>query len=291
MLSVLPFAGLFALAMTPVAARNGHDYLYLSSESTVFVFDAKKTAGGPVAQIPNLADEPGLYVDPSGNLYVPQAAKYVTGYVNVYPPGKTTASEQLSINYNYSPAFNPCGDGAGNVYVLGGSQPESVALFAFGPGQADPTFRFPFPLGVQCTTDAAGDLFVWSVVTGGPTVLWNIFEFPHPVTKNGDSMLVQSGHSQFFGGLYMGFDASNRLVTAMQGTFSIYAAPYTGAPVAQFPAPAIGPFAFDERGRTLWVAAGAEAIELHYPSGKQTGRTASINGTIKGIAIGPAVQP
>ena len=275
-------------------SHAAHPRLYASFAEYLYGFDQRNIYKGPVFMITGLHSGSGLYIDPSGNLYVPQSQS--PGVVNVYPPGKTTPSEQLAPN-DGTP-FNPCGDVFGNVYVP--ATPDGgydVGIFKFAPGSTNPVSEILVSDAQACATDAAGDLFVSSIVTGGPVELWNVFEFPYPPSQHG--ITVQSGYSNAFTNLEIGFDADNRLVVGLQlgGTvsFSIYGAPYTGNPVRQFSEPlgGVGPFAFAASGRSLWVVDGSfptDTIELDYRTGRRL-YSLGFSAPIQGIALGPALLP
>lgn len=145
----VPLAGTPALAtrsgwLSPAAKHGGQLYVADQGNQRVAIFSQK--SGAPTGQITDgIAGPDGLYIDPSGTLYV---CNFGAGTVTEYPKGQTTHSKTLT--GTIGPKYVVAGRD-GTVYVSDFGDGSNSNLYEYANGSTTPTTTIPFatfPAGV-----------------------------------------------------------------------------------------------------------------------------------------------
>src|SRR5579863_403049 len=130
--------------LSPMAKRGAQLYVADQPNARVAIFSQK--SGAPTGQITDgIAGPDGLYVDPSGTLYV---CNFGAGTVTEYPKGVTTHSKTLT--GTIGPKYVVAGRD-GTVYVSDFGDGSKSNLYEYANGSTTPTTTIPFatfPAGV-----------------------------------------------------------------------------------------------------------------------------------------------
>jgi hypothetical protein len=149
----LPLAGSAPLSarsgwLSPLATHGGQLYVADQPNQRVAIFS--QSSGAPTGQITDAIAAPdGLYVDPSGTLYV---CNFGAGTVTEYPKGQTTHSKTLT--GTIGPKYVVAGRD-GTVYVSDFGDGSHSNLYEYANGSTTPTTTIPFetfPAGVALDT-------------------------------------------------------------------------------------------------------------------------------------------
>ncbi len=149
----LPLAGSAPLSarpgwLSPLATHGGQLYVADQPNQRVAIFS--QSSGAPTGQITDaIAGPDGLYVDPSGTLYV---CNFGAGTVTEYPKGQTTHSKTLT--GTIGPKYVVAGRD-GTVYVSDFGDGSHSNLYEYANGSTTPTTTIPFatfPAGVALDT-------------------------------------------------------------------------------------------------------------------------------------------
>ncbi len=134
--------------LSPQATSGGRLYVADQPNQRVAIFS--QSNGAPVGQITDaIAGPDGLYVDPSGTLYV---CNFGAGTVTEYPKGQTTHSKTLT--GTIGPKYVVAGRD-GTVYVSDFGNGSHSNLYEYANGSTTPTTTIPFatyPAGVALNT-------------------------------------------------------------------------------------------------------------------------------------------
>lgn len=130
--------------LSPQAKRGGQLYVADQPNQRVAIFS--QSTGAQTGQITDaIAGPDGLYVDPSGTLYV---CNFGAGTVTEYPKGQTTHSKTLT--GTIGPKYVVAGRD-GTVYVSDFGNGSHSNLYEYADGSTTPTTTIPFatfPAGV-----------------------------------------------------------------------------------------------------------------------------------------------
>jgi hypothetical protein len=130
-------------------AKHGSQ-LYVADQANQRVAIFSQNTGEPTGQITDaIAGPDGLYVDPSGTLYV---CNFGAGTVTEYPRGQTTHSKTLT--GTIGPKYVVKGRD-GTVYVSDFGDGSNSHLYEYAHGSTSPTTTIPFstfPAGVALDT-------------------------------------------------------------------------------------------------------------------------------------------
>ena len=149
----VPLAGSAPLSarsgwLSPLAKHGGQLYVADQPHQRVAIFS--QSSGEPTGQITDAIGGPdGLYVDPSGTLYV---CNFGAGTVTEYPKGQTTHSKTLT--GTIGPKYVVAGRD-GTVYVSDFGDGSNSNLYEYADGSTTPTTTIPFttfPAGVALDT-------------------------------------------------------------------------------------------------------------------------------------------
>lgn len=257
-------------------AKTTTPLLYMSDESTVYVYDQAKGAK-PISKITGFGDAFGLAVAPSGDLYVADLSGQV---IQVFHQGATTPYETLT------GATDPAGvalDTQGNVYA---NNWEGNEVYVFAAGSTTVTSTLVDTACVGCESnfmavDAAGDVVI--DYPGG-----QLDEFPAGASSTPIELQSSTGNCEG-----LAFDGQQNLVISNESVgFNIYAPPYTGKPAktvkGKFEMQAL---AFTSDDSALWIAVTNHkyGLELSYPALKTNEKTSGkdLNTDIRGVATYP----
>ncbi|HEX3368525.1 MAG TPA: hypothetical protein VHS56_03035 [Candidatus Cybelea sp.] len=130
--------------LSPQVKNGGQLYVADQPNQRVAIFSQK--TGEPTGQITDaIAGPDGLYIDPSGTLYV---CNFGAGTVTEYPKGQTTHSKTLT--GTIGPKYVVAGHD-GTVYVSDFGDGSHSNLYEYANGSTTPTTTIPFatyPAGV-----------------------------------------------------------------------------------------------------------------------------------------------
>jgi|HubBroStandDraft_4_1064222.scaffolds.fasta_scaffold24128_3 hypothetical protein len=134
--------------LSPEATRGGQLFVADQPNQRVAIFSQK--TGASTGQITDaIAGPDGLYIDPSGTLYV---CNFGAGTVTEYPKGQTTHSKTLT--GTIGPKYVVAGRD-GTVYVSDFGDGSHSNLYEYAGGSTTPTTVIPFatfPAGVALDT-------------------------------------------------------------------------------------------------------------------------------------------
>ncbi len=134
--------------LSPEATRGGQLFVADQPNQRVAIFSQK--TGASTGQITDaIAGPDGLYIDPSGTLYV---CNFGAGTVTEYPKGQTTHSKTLT--GTIGPKYVVAGRD-GTVYVSDFGDGSHSNLYEYAGGSTTPTTTIPFatfPAGVALDT-------------------------------------------------------------------------------------------------------------------------------------------
>jgi secreted PhoX family phosphatase len=134
--------------LSPLAKQGGQLYVADQPNQRVAIFS--QSSGAPTGQITDaIAGPDGLYIDPSGTLYV---CNFGAGTVTEYPKGQTTHSKTLT--GTIGPKYVVAGRD-GTVYVSDFGDGSHSNLYEYAHGSTTPTTTIPFttfPAGVALDT-------------------------------------------------------------------------------------------------------------------------------------------
>lgn len=264
---------------SPQAALSGQLYVGDQTNQRVAIFSQK--SGAPTGQITDaIAGPDGLYIDPSGTLYV---CNFGAGTVTEYPKGQVTHSKTLT--GTIGPKYVVAGRD-GTVYVSDFGNGSKSNLYEYAHGSTTPTTTIPFatyPAGVAL--DTHNKLYVAYNDSTNNDV--EVLKFT-PGSINGRNLGIHLKYSNA-GGLT--FDNKGDLLLDDQSMAAVDIFP----PGAKTPSQQIKGFslayqiALNHRDTHLFVSDpfGASVAEVAYPSGKPIRTFSSGLSGAFGVATSP----
>jgi sugar lactone lactonase YvrE len=262
-------------------AKAGTALLYVADQSNQRVAIFSQKSGAPVGQITDAISGPdGLYVDPSGTLYV---CNFGAGTVTEYPKGQTTHSKTLT--GPTSPKYVVAGHD-GTVYAADFNGSFGGKVYEYAGGSTTPTTEIPFstfPAGLAL--DRHNKLYV--AYNDSNNLDIEVLKFtPGKTTGKNLGIHIKSGYA---GGLT--FDKSGNLLVDNQNLPGVEVFP----PGATTPSQQITGFslayqiALNHANKKLYVSNpfGPSVAVVSYPSGTIVG---SISSGLSG-AFGVATSP
>lgn len=265
--------------LSPEAKHGGQLYVADQPNQRVAIFSQR--TGAPTGQITDaIAGPDGLYIDPSGTLYV---CNFGAGTVTEYPKGQTTHSKTLT--GTIGPKYVVAGRD-GTVYVSDFGDGSHSNLYEYANGSTTPTTIIPFatfPAGVALNTH--NKLYVaYNDATNSDI---EVLKFkPGSTTGKNLGIHVKNGNA---GGL--AFDKKGDLLLDDQSLPGVDVFP----PGATTPSQQITGFslayqiALNQRNTHLFVSDpfGPSVEEVAYPSGTQIRSFSSGLSGAFGVATSP----
>ena len=265
--------------LSPQAKHGGQLYVADQPNQRVAIFSQR--TGAPTGQITDAISGPdGLYVDPSGTLYV---CNFGGGTITEYPKGQTTHSKTLT--GTVAPKFVVAGRD-GTVYVGDYGDGSGGNVEEYANGSTTPTLLISFasgPLGVAL--DKHNKLYV--AYNNGNNFDIEVLKFK-PGSSNGKNLgiHIKNGNA---GGL--AFDENDDLLLVDQSLPGVDIFP----PGATTPSKQIKGFskayqiALNQKNTHLFVSnpSGPSVKEVAYPSGTPIRSFSSSLSAAFGVATSP----
>jgi serine/threonine-protein kinase len=251
--------------MQDIAAQT--KLMYMSSWGTASVVDVMTMSGELVGQITNGLLEPqGIFVDPSGKLWVANVSN-----VLVYPRGGLSPSKTLTDSIGPPVDVSVCPNGTAYVADLYDNSNTNVAsIQVYPPGSTSPSGSLTYTSDTRnpfLTCDAAGNVFA-AILTGNYEGDGRVIEFPLGQESGAKDLGISL---ESVGGIKPD-NAGNLLVTDLVAhTISEYTE--SGSPTGKSFATGnpIEGIALSRDGKTVLGASpnGPSGITWSYPGGKQ----------------------